>query len=430
MRLIVKILSIMMIYLSSGSLELFKDGGAREEGPANAIYYSGPLNLILPTWLLVTMLIAIYTLSRKRIKWSDFHIEFILIFAISIISCIWADFPLKTIQAIVLLTAVYLLTLIHYKYSTTKSIEKLISNTLLAMLLASLAGIFLLPKYGVAVGIHEGKWQGIFDHKNGLGNFASLCFCYFLGEAFSKWRINTLFKLIISIVLTLGSQSFTAIAILGAAIVVFVLLKIPPILRFAAKFKKFSISMVLAASCSIVIFSLTNSSLSILDKDSGFSGRSLIWAYVLNRSLEAPIFGHGINQLSATSKDNDATIYNNIGFVAGSSHNGFLETFFSLGIIGLLAALSILYRTLPNNARNDFSFAFLLLISIIITNSFEAKLISLNLYIVIAFYLLHKAKHSKHLSLKRLATYEITSSNLSQYATRPSNSDAGNRLHS
>lgn len=83
------------------------------------------------------------------------------------------------------------------------------------------------------------------------------------------------------------------------------------------------------------------------------TGRFDIWGFVVDKALEKPIFGHGMNQLKVyLTKYSDTTIR--------SAHNSLLEIFFNAGIIGVaiylifLSSFFLACYNLDRRIKNDY----------------------------------------------------------------------------
>lgn len=380
-------LAFTMIYLTSGALELLKDGGAREEGPANALRYDGVLNYLVPIWLISSIVCILIVFQRKKIKTTDINKPITLTLMLCFLSSIWAPYPLQAFQTSILLSAIYLLIVTQCSLLDTNSTIKYLSGAVTPLLILSIIFIVFVPSYGISTGkIHEGKWQGAFDHKNGLGGFAALALCIYLGHLYIERTIYLYIKLALATALIIGSASFTAIATIPAAAIIYTIMKSKTITNAVSKIKYLILTLFLLLSVSAVFISLSTVTHSIQDKDTSFSGRNFIWGYILNQSLNAPILGHGLNQLKSIASGNSSELYHNIGFVVGSAHNGFLETFYSLGSVGLVLALILLSNPLKIKNRTLLPFMLLLVFSMVINNTFEAKFLSFNIYFVILMY--------------------------------------------
>ncbi|MGH9878997.1 MAG: O-antigen ligase family protein, partial [Nitrososphaerales archaeon] len=154
---------------------------------------------------------------------------------------------------------------------------------------------------------------------------------------------------------------------------------------------------------------------SIFEKDSSFSNRNLIWIYILAKVAASPWIGYGLDQLAALTNKNNAEFFNNVGFLVNSAHNGFLETAFSLGFLGLVLTLWVLVSQLTNKSVGaGFGLLFGYVVSFILINTFESKLISFNFYLIGLMYVIAVAGAMATLGARSSSVYTATSRHGSQ----------------
>lgn len=124
------------------------------------------------------------------------------------------------------------------------------------------------------------------------------------------------------------------------------------------------------------LFGIHNLALSLLGRDSTLTGRTDVWHMLLNWNIN-PIFGVGFE--SFWQEDRMAQIEAmNPGLVINESHNGYLETYINMGMLGVAITLAMLFATFWKARRAlldnfDFGrFRFAYLAAFIIYNWTEA----------------------------------------------------------
>jgi len=384
-------LFLLLIYLSSGSLDLFKEGGARPQGPTTASEaYNGPLNFIIYIWFGISAVYSATIIFRKvRTKKLQLNKTLIWLFLLALLSTTWSIDHGLAARTTLLLCVSYILTLSFIEKHTPAGGFIFLCRILLSMQIASLLTILFLPSYGVSVGAHEGKWQGIFNHKNTLGSFSAFAFLLLLAGQPLLRKFESNIGLGASFILALGSQSSTAISIMFISTLIFILTRERNITRLTQKSRFIYLIALLAFSGLAVYLAITNTELEILDKDSSFSDRNLIWAYVLSKAIQSPIIGHGVNQYSAYFLGDDQSFFLNTGFLANSAHNGFIDLFFSLGTIGLLLGTWLIFQLIGRtNGKNLLFINIAFATAFVIENTFEAKFFNFNISFIILFYIL------------------------------------------
>lgn len=126
-----------------------------------------------------------------------------------------------------------------------------------------------------------------------------------------------------------------------------------------------------------------------------FTGRTLVWRKVLNKSLESPIIGHGYGISRFTIGVVPADFSN-----PSNSHNEVLEVFFNTGLIGLIPFLGMLIYSLKwmmNHSRlrrstsTDLAVhAVCVIVMLIVSSIFETRLSGRTnpIHLLFIFYLL------------------------------------------
>lgn len=384
----------MLIVLSSGAfLQQIKDGGARDQGLENTVVYSGPLNALPWIWATAVLFIISILFLTKKLKRIKFSWSLIALIAFCFASIAWADLPKVSLRSALTIAIAYLLISAQIALYGGQATVRFLSLALLVILACSIVAILIVPSYGIAIGAeHAGRWQGVFDHKNGLGNFAAISFLIFVWQYQQQKSKLALMAALFAIVLVVGSQSGTALANIAVAIFVSALLSFKVTEKITYRFRYIIIVILIFLSFFAVFVALSVQEFSIFEKDSSFTGRNLIWIYILVKVAASPWVGYGLDQLGALTNKNSAEFFTNVGFLVGSAHNGFLETAFSLGCVGLILTLWVFMSQLSNKSRKvGFTLLFGYLVLFIVINTFEARMISFNFYFIGLMYVIAMA---------------------------------------
>ncbi|MGV8934674.1 MAG: O-antigen ligase family protein [Gallionellaceae bacterium] len=391
MRRIIEVLAFILVVLSSGAfIQLIKDGGARDAGSDNMMKYSGPLNALPLVWVTaVIFLLYIFFLQKKRRK-IDFSWPMVALISFCFASVAWSDIPVAALRSSVLIAAAYLLINVQVVYCGWQDTMRFLSVTFYIILICSVLAVFIIPHYGMATDLKEPRiWQGVFDHKNGLGNFSSICSLLFMWNFQQQKSKMALTGVLLSIVIVIGSQSSTSLATIVLLIFLFTLLSFKFTEKIIYKFRYAIILLLIVLSLFMIYVALRFQEFSILEKDSSFTGRNMIWIYILKKMASSPWVGYGLDQLSVLTNNNSGEFFNNVGFVVATAHNGFLETVFALGYIGLvLTAWVIMNQLTEKKGAAGFSLLFGYLVSFIMINTFESRMISFNVHFIGLMYVM------------------------------------------
>lgn len=194
------------------------------------------------------------------------------------------------------------------------------------------------------------SFRGTFGHKNDLGVFAVFSLAAVLPLLRSRWR-----RLVIAIlvVAAVGTRSVTAISGLAAlGFVWFWMLAIDlggnrrdrTLLRIAS-FMAGSIAILSA-------FRLMPFLLDRFEKDTTFSGRTIIWAESIVAIARQPLQGFGYGGVWTPSPTPlTRELRQRIGFTAAHTHNAALELLLEVGVVGLVLMLLLLVSLLTRSVR-------------------------------------------------------------------------------
>lgn len=377
-----------MTILSFGAyVGLIKDGGARDQGLDNAIPYNGPLNALPVVWGAVTLAVVFFVWIVCRFKIRP-HWTLVSLCGLSICSTLWAEVPKASLGAILLLIAAYLLLATHVKLAGWDGTIRAAIKVFLIFELSSFIYVFLIPHYGVAVGEHLGKWQGIFTHKNSLGSFSALAFSISLWYWLTAKSKLAALSACLAAVLTIGSQSTTAMGIVAVLLVVNSVCSFRIIRTFVFRYRLLILLALLLLSAFAVYAAIVLGMDSPDEKYATFSNRNVIWLYIFAKVASSPIWGYGLDQLSVTNSLDGSDFASQVGFLVASAHNGFMETLYSLGLCGeviVFLMIAVFVKNLKNNKTFTLFFGYVFIF--IIENTFESRLVSFNSHFVVFLYL-------------------------------------------
>lgn len=402
MGLLIHCAFFLMLFLSSGAvLSLLRTDGAVEEGFQIDLMYSW-LDVVPRFWLyfsIFSLLFYFFTLDKtKRYFFIISLMErklLIMLFGWMLLCSALGTYPQDSLRFSIFLIVGFLVLFFELIFFSQYYLKFLIVFIYLNLVL-SLIFIFLIPSYGIAVGSeHAGKWQGVFSHKNGLGSFSAFSYIFFLSQLYKRKYYHVL-GIAISLILIIGSQSGTAI---GAVLVVSLLY-----ILYSFGFNKaiyrlrlLLLLLLLGVSFSSVYFANSDMIFSWMGRDSSFTGRNIIWDYVLNAVKASPIYGRGADAyVQDIYYTLGSVLFDELGFVVGSTHNGFLDVLYSFGYIGLALFVALLISLILNSEYNDkFLIIFFYIFFYIVLNTTETKMLSFNIYTLLLFWIIVTAEHKK-----------------------------------
>ena len=192
--------------------------------------------------------------------------------------------------------------------------------------------------------VFEG-WHALFEHKNAFGPFLALAFAIVL-VAEDRRLVRNLTLVVIG-VLILGSQSVTALTTALVVLALFYWLRVnrgldgPAAAAAIIGSAAVAITGALGARASLPLF------LEATGKDPTFSGRTDIWSAVIGAIRDRPIVGYGRGGLFfAPANEETVLLWREIGFDPPHAHNGVLDIWLQLGIVGTVLYLLLFASTI------------------------------------------------------------------------------------
>lgn len=278
----------------------------------------------------------------KETLWKLIQEKFLWLFiGFMLMSVVWAaDFNESLYMSLKLIGTVLIGLSLGVRYSVKEQLQILAWAFGLAVILSLFYGIALPAKGIMAEGSLAGNWKGIYVHKNQLGRNMVLSTMVFVLQAMSCKRYHwlTYGGIFFSFVLIILSRSSTAL------LVVLTLLALLPLYRalrwsYSWLIPFFSVIILSIGSFSLLIVSQLEQFFGVFGKDVTLTGRIPLWGKVLGKIWERPWLGYGYGGFWTGSQGEAASIWITETWEPGNSHNGLLDIWLSMGIVGVLLAV-------------------------------------------------------------------------------------------
>lgn len=385
-----------VLLLSSGAfLQLIQDEDTQTVGERGGALLS---NVIWISIYIVTAYIILKHLKPAAIsRFKVWHLLAIL--AVTCASALWSDDRTLTL----IKAAAFLGTsVVSYYFAVRFTVSELLAilaRVFLVSVALSFAFVFFLPAYGVGSGDFAGVWQGIYPHKNLLGTNMSLAFLVFSVLSLNQRRAVWVYRSAVglSLLLVFLSQSVTSLML---CIFVAVCLIVRVLFRTHVKALLVGVALLLAiVLLTVGVPNNLDSAATALDRDPTLTGRTALWATVWLMIWDHPYLGYGYGAFWRGFEGPSAEVWKDSKFHPFYSHNGFLDVWLDLGMLGLglvLASLLITFRAAFRIWRKaptfEGSWPFLFLIYLLVSNLTEGSLLRINflpwiLYVSIAIQL-------------------------------------------
>lgn len=204
------------------------------------------------------------------------------------------------------------------------------------------------------------SFVGITQNKNSLGALCAACGLFFLWNMLILWRtrkennnikeifINLLyFIMIVSLLHNANSATSIFVIIIGICIVF--VLGISSIKHNVKTFKYYVLFFIIILVLANAAFDVRSFITSSLGRDETLTGRTNIWEECLKMKSN-PLIGTGYE--SFFLGDRADYFYHKYSSITNQAHNGYLEIYLNLGIIGLTLLAFFIFATYRNISKN------------------------------------------------------------------------------
>lgn len=289
---------------------------------------------------------------QRTVTFLTSHFWLMFLIGLAIFSITWSSVPAIAFRKVIsLLGATLFAIYLASRYSFPEQL-KIYSWTFGIALFFSYLFALALPQYGVMnTDAIVGAWQGIFPHKNGLGETMSMGFIAFYFSSLVNYQRKLFFQIccLLTVILIYFGQSATALMS-----VLFIFLISQGLKRLSLQSKKsvLLILLFLIFTCFLLFLFLVNFNtfLSVNGKDVTLSGRTELWDTLWQFIQEKPWLGYGYGSFFSGESREANLLWQIHDWAPVHSHNGYVQLWLNLGLIGLivfiLGYLSCLFNSL------------------------------------------------------------------------------------
>jgi O-antigen ligase len=306
------------------------------------MYIEGsPIDGAVFTILIIT---GVFVLSRRRLNWSALFNQnkwIWLFFVFGALSMLWSDYPFVSFKRLIKALGTVTMALVVLSEDRPHIAIGVILRRL-AFILLPLSVLFIkfYPELGRAYDA-EGTpmYTGVGFQKNALGQICLLAGIYFAWNIFLGRREGanghrlhySIYLIILPMLAWLFrmANSATSLACMAFALCLFVVARQPVFVSKPHRIIIFGVLCVALFGMVELAFDIKGAIITLLGRKSDLTGRADVWGNYLSM-VRNPIFGYGY-EIFYTS----VMMQKKIDFFR-STHNGYLEMYLNLGIIGLL----------------------------------------------------------------------------------------------
>jgi len=307
-----------------------------------------PLKEVL-AYTAFTITLILIARRWKNFAYIVFKERFLWILIVLVIASIsWSDLPLETLNQVMPLLRVTVFGTYFATRFNIKEQMQLLAWMFGAAAILSILFAVALPQYGiVGLGfisnmedtVHTGTWRGIYVHKTILGTMMALgllvfLFCSTVARK-GRWMMLAGAGLCFGVLLMSTTK--------GALAILFIILILIPLYK-ALRWKLtlaipfFSIITLISGIVLVLLTVNAEQALNSLGRDVTLTGRTIYWPLMLNKLWERPWLGYGYKTFWIGGwKGEPADIWRFLapGDEPPHAHNGFLNLWFDVGLLGL-----------------------------------------------------------------------------------------------
>ncbi len=332
-----------LIHISNAITPLILTKGVNEGDGVDISSFDLSINakisilIYLTTWLLliVRWKRTLSVLSQNKLIW--------ILMGVICFSYFWSVNPEQTLRfALYALGTTSFGLYLAIRYTLRQQLS-LLGWTYGLLLILSLLLVVVIPQYGLMAGVHEGALRGVFTHKNQFGAFMALGSVVFFLNAIQGEKLSWIYwgLLALGCGSMVMSQSTTALATFLVMLMLCIIYRI-----FRWRYEVM-LSAILAVTIIGIIALIwvagyigADSFFSSLGKDSTLSGRTDIWRYVWDQIQLRPWLGYGLAAFWNGYEGPSGYVQLAMRIAVIYAHNGFLDIWLSIGLIGLSVFLA------------------------------------------------------------------------------------------
>jgi exopolysaccharide production protein ExoQ len=321
---------------------------------------------------------ALLVLFRRRMSWSRIatdNLVLVLLFGYLGISILWSDEPFVSFKRWTRAVEDMIMGLVVLSEGKPRqALESVLRRSAYVLLPISVVLIKYFPDLGRAYSRWSGMemWTGVTTHKNTLGQLCAVSVLFLIWSLFCQARSNRMPRakwafyadvavVLLGVHLTVGpggaATSATSLAVLIIGVGMMALAyKGGEISRFLVRNLK-SVTIVLSILYVALYDTVIEIGTSMLGRDETLTGRTEIWAPLIEFASQRPIFGVGYGGFG-DSGGNEALVYQfGETMQLSGAHNGYLAVYVETGIVGL-GFLALFILAYCERVQREFDYAF------------------------------------------------------------------------
>lgn len=322
--------AIALSFTSAAYLPLLAGDGMREAEATRLAHL-----ILLPLYAVLGIIIITHPKEFARAAWRAKLV--LVLVALAVISTLWSLEPGLSLRRSISVMAPTALGLMLASRFTWGELVRLLAIALAVAGLISAFVALLLPDEGIMSIEYGNAWRGVYGNKNDLGLAMALATAALVLVAMEGGRYRWLaWGAAASAFLVLLLARAAASLVGCVAVLSLIPLFRASRLRFTTAMALWILTVLLAAFVLTVVVSNLEFTLSLLGRDTTFTGRTDIWAAVMASIADRPWLGYGFNAFWQEWSGPSASVLSAVGWDTPHSHNGYLDLWLDLGAVGVI----------------------------------------------------------------------------------------------
>ncbi len=322
------------VVVSGAFLPMLHRSVTGETDESNALAHA----VLLPIYAVMGWIIITHPRGFVRVAARGLPVLVLVVLAIG--STLWSTEPDLTLRRGIGLLAPTVFGIVLAQRFTTDELMQLVAWALGIGALMSTIVALGMPDFGISTIEYGSAWQGVYGSKNGLGKAMSLAVVLFVLLAMNaperRWMIWLAVGLCATLVIL--SRSASGLVVAGGVVALIPLFRSLR-LRTTAIVGVWVMAILVGAILLTTVIANAEPVFAALGRDVTLTGRTDLWLTVVANIAERPWLGHGYNAFWLGWGGASASVFSSVGWEPPHSHNGLLDLWLDLGLVGVVTFL-------------------------------------------------------------------------------------------
>lgn len=306
------------------------------------------------------LILGLFALAKRKVNWQRIIQSngwIVLFFLFAVLSLLWSDYPMVSFKRwIKSLGLVVMVLLLLTEEDPVQALRWVFRKTAFLLIPFSMLFIKYFPEFGRGYSLSGAQhFTGVTTNKNMLGAVCFIYGVYFVWDLLAirrgvtpegrRARLIDLGMLLMIAYLFVKANSVTSLVcfMVGSGLLIF--MEMPSVRRNISRFGVYIIVIMMLFGGLDALFGLGESIVSGLGRDMTFTGRIEIWDQVMSMA-ESPAIGSGYE--SFWLGDRAERMWERYAWRPNQAHNGYIEIYLNLGLIGLMLLLVVILTGYKN----------------------------------------------------------------------------------